>query len=110
MTPKKSPGDAATSAGGNPEQKETYSNSHSHGEQESWPRPSHLSEGHWHMLTVESGLSSEVIVSRHYQTVTTKADLKSRGFSDSQLRVPTLLTLIYNINGELDLFQAQAVN
>ena len=59
------------------------------------------------MLTVESGLSSEVIVARHYQTVTTKADLKSRGFADSQLRVPTLLIPIYSVHGELALYQAR---
>ena len=62
------------------------------------------------MLAVESGLSSEVIVARHYQTVTTKAELKSRGFSYSQCRVPTLLIPIYNVHGELTLYQARAVN
>ena len=107
MTQKKSPGEAATSAGGKPEQKKTHSKSLPNGEQEFEGRPSDLSEGHWHMLTVESGLSSEVIVARHYQTVTTKADLKSRGFSDSQLRVPTLLIPIYDVHGELALYQAR---
>ena len=66
-----------------------------------------MSEAHWHMLAKESGLSSEVIVARIYRTVTTKADLKSRGFSDSQLRVPTLLIPIYDVHGELALYQAR---
>lgn len=104
---KKSPHEAATSTGERSEQCEPHANHHSHREQEPGPRPSHLSDQHWHMLTKQSRISHEVIVARNYRTVTKKADLKSRGFSDSQLRVPTLLIPIYSVHGDLTLYQAR---
>ena len=74
------------------------------------PVPNELSAEHRMMLTEESGIDPKIINARRYKTVTTKADLKSRGFADSQLRVPTLLIPIYSVHGELALYQAQAVN
>ena len=50
-----------------------------------------LSRAHRYQLEVESGIPPEFIAERGYLTVTTKADLRRRGFGDRQLNVPALL-------------------
>lgn len=63
-----------------------------------------LNAEHQRMLTVESGISDEVIAARGYETVTTKSRIKALGFSDRQARVPSLLIPMWNIHGEVGLY------
>jgi len=56
-----------------------------------------LCESHHEMLAIQSGLSERVIQARGYETIDTKAKLKSLGFSDRQSRVPALLIPILDV-------------
>ncbi len=60
---------------------------------------------HRSSLEGASGISAEVIEARAYRTVETKAELKTLGFADGQRRVPALLLPIYNVHGEISLYQ-----
>ena len=60
-----------------------------------------LSDIHIHMLKVESGLGDEIIAQRGYETVTSKAELKRKGFSDNQARVPALLIPLWTGHGDI---------
>jgi Domain of unknown function (DUF3854) len=64
-----------------------------------------LSPDHLRMLLEESGLSRGVVEARGYRTVETKADLKRRGFADSQCNPPGLLVPIYSPTGEIVNYQ-----
>ncbi len=67
----------------------------------------HLSDAHCQMLRTDSGLSEPVIAARGYRTITTKAELRSLGFSEAQRRVPALLIPIHSVFGEIALHQAR---
>ncbi len=58
-------------------------------------------------LIVASAISPEVASARGYRSIKTKAELRRRGFSDSQCRVPALLIPIYGPTGELSTYQAR---
>jgi Domain of unknown function (DUF3854) len=66
-----------------------------------------LSDAHRKMLEVESGIKPNVIATRSYKTVNTKADLVTLGFSKSQLNVPTLLIPIFGVNGGIVSYQSR---
>ncbi len=57
------------------------------------------------MLREESGITQEVIDTRGYRTVKTKAELKRLGFSDRQCNVPGLLIPIYSPTGKIANYQ-----
>ena len=57
------------------------------------------------MLTDRSGIHPDLITTRGYRTVTTKADLERLGFSPRQRNVPALLIPLYSPTGELVLYQ-----
>ncbi len=58
-------------------------------------------------LVTESGISPAVAEARGYRTVQTRAELLRLGFGDKQARVPTLLIPIFDVHGEVSLFQAR---
>lgn len=63
-----------------------------------------LSEQHA-ALVAASAINPEVAAARGYRTMTKKSELKELGFGDSQARVPALLIPIYNVVGEVALYQ-----
>lgn len=69
--------------------------------------PLPLSDSHRTMLEHKSGISPEVVTARGYKTVTTKTELKQRGFSPAQQNVPALLLPIYSPTGEVVLYQTR---
>lgn len=54
-----------------------------------------------------SAISPEVVAARGYRSVQVKAELKSLGFSEQQIRVPALLIPIWGAAGEVVLYQAR---
>ncbi len=70
-------------------------------------KPDALAQHHWDMLTKESGIMADLIQSRGYRTVTKKSHLKELGFKDAQCHVPALLIPIYNVQGNIALYQAR---
>ncbi len=56
-------------------------------------------------LLIDSAISPKVAQERGYRSVEKKADLKVRGFTDSQCRVPALLLPVWDINGEIVNYQ-----
>ena len=66
-----------------------------------------ISPEHRQALEQGSGISPEVISGRGYKTVTIRADLLRLGFSQHQVRVPTLLIPVWGVTGETVLYQAR---
>jgi hypothetical protein len=59
------------------------------------------------MLEIESGISADVIAARAYRTVMSKAELGRLGFSDSQRQTPTLVLPLWNVAGDIALYQSR---
>lgn len=59
-------------------------------------------------LVTASGITPEVAGARGYRTMTAKAEMRALGFSEAQARVPALLIPIYNVVGEVVLYQARS--
>jgi hypothetical protein len=53
------------------------------------------------MLTIESGISPEVVQARGYWTAEIEEELRELGFADYQIRVPALTIPIHGVNGQL---------
>ncbi len=68
---------------------------------------SQLSPEHEAMLLKESGISRQLAEERGYRTVTTKAELGRLGFGGFQRNAPALLIPIYDLSGEVALYQAR---
>lgn len=66
-----------------------------------------LCEKHRAMLECESGIRADVIKARGYETVTSKIELKRRGFSAAQQNAPALLIPIFSPTGDVVLYQAR---
>lgn len=64
---------------------------------------SSLSENHLKMLSIESGISDQMIQERGYRTITSEGDLVQFGFSPAQRRVPGLLIPLHTTDGKIDL-------
>ena len=58
-----------------------------------------LHDHHRTMLEGESGISPEVIATRGYETVTTKTEMKRRGFTPAQQLTPALLFPVFDPTG-----------
>ena len=58
-------------------------------------------------LLTASAISDEVARARGYRSVEQKARLTELGFSSTQARVPTLLIPIWDVHGEIALYQAR---
>lgn len=56
-------------------------------------------------LLADSAISPEVATARGYRSATTRAELRRLGFAEPQRRVPALLLPIYNVHGEIALYQ-----
>ena len=59
-------------------------------------------------LLTASAITDEVAAARGYRSVEQKARLTERGFSSTQARVPALLIPIWNVQGEIALYQTRA--
>ena len=64
-----------------------------------------INEQHLSTLTQESAIAQDVIDTRCYESVTTKARLKSLGFPERQCLVPGLLIPLWDVHGELRGYQ-----
>jgi hypothetical protein len=53
------------------------------------------------MLTIESGISPEVVAARGYTSVDEPEELRKMGFAEYQLRAPALAIPIFDVCGEL---------
>jgi hypothetical protein len=53
----------------------------------------------------DSAVSDEVALERGYRTVTSKAELRRLGFSDSQCRTPAMLVPIHGMSGDIVTYQ-----
>ncbi len=62
-----------------------------------------LSENHLKMLSIESGISDQMIKERGYRTITSEGDLVQFGFSPAQRRVPGLLIPLHTTDGKIGL-------
>ncbi len=71
------------------------------------PTPDPLSQAHRTVLEVGSAISPAVIAARGYRTVTVRAELHRLGFSEAQLRVPSLLIPVWSPAGDIGLYQAR---
>ena len=72
------------------------------------PKPStELAPHHAHQLFTESGIAPDVAHERGWLTATTKAQMKRFGFGLSQQNVPALVAPIWNVHGEIALYQAR---
>src|SRR5206468_678062 len=59
-----------------------------------------------HLRLIEaSAIQSEVAMVRRYRSVQTKAELRRLGFGTNQARVPALLIPVWNVAGEIALYQ-----
>ncbi len=67
-------------------------------------RQMHLSDRHKKMLE-ESGIRSEVVEARGYETVTTKSELSRLGFTKVQQSCPALKIPVYGPDGEIAFVQ-----
>jgi hypothetical protein len=54
---------------------------------------------------LQSNIPAEIMQQRGYRTVTTKAELERLGFSRQQCLVPTLIVPVWNVHGEIALYQ-----
>jgi hypothetical protein len=68
-------------------------------------RKMRLSDGHMQMLLSESGIASEVVEARGYETVTTKSELSRLGFTKIQQSCPALKIPVYGPDGEIAFVQ-----
>ena len=59
-------------------------------------------------LLTASAISEEIAQARGYRSVEQKARLTELGFSPTQARVPALLIPIWNVGGEIALYQTRA--
>ncbi|MFI5258792.1 MAG: DUF3854 domain-containing protein [Candidatus Limnocylindrales bacterium] len=59
-------------------------------------------------LLTASAISEEIAQARGYRSLEQKARLTELGFSPTQARVPALLIPIWNVGGEIALYQARA--
>ncbi len=59
-------------------------------------------------LIRKSAISAAVATERGYRSVTTRSQLRRLGFADSQCRVPALLIPIWNVAGEIALYQIRS--
>ena len=59
-------------------------------------------------LLTASSISDDVAEARGYRSVEQKARLTELGFSSSQTRLPALLIPIWNVAGEIALYQTRA--
>ena len=59
-------------------------------------------------LLAASAISDEVAMARGYRSVEQRARLTELGFSSTQARVPALLIPIWNVQGEIALYQTRA--
>lgn len=59
------------------------------------------------VLLTASAISDEVAEARGYRSVEQKARLTELGFSSTQARVPALLIPIWNVQGEIALYQTR---
>jgi hypothetical protein len=66
-----------------------------------------LSETHLRSLLEGSSLREDIITSRGYRTVASRAELLRLGFSDRQCRVPALLLPVWNVHGEVATYQCR---
>src|SRR5688500_223591 len=62
---------------------------------------------HHAALIDASAITPEVAAARGYRTVTSRAELRRRGFSDAQARTPALLIPVFGVSGEVKLYQAR---
>jgi hypothetical protein len=62
-----------------------------------------LSENHLKMLSIESGISDQMVQERGYRTLTSEGDLVQFGFSPAQRRVPGLLIPRHTTDGKIGL-------
>lgn len=61
---------------------------------------------HQHLLD-DSGITSEVALARGYRSVITKAELQRLGFGARQCQVPALLIPVWDVTGEIGLYQSR---
>ena len=64
-----------------------------------------LSDDHKKMLLEESGIDQDVVDTRGYRTVATKAELRKLGFAETQCNAPGLLIPAYNPHGDIATYQ-----
>lgn len=69
--------------------------------------PLTMLEPHHYQLLRESAISDSVATSRGYQSAVSKSHLKVLGFADYQCRTPALIIPIWNVHGEIGLYQAR---
>ncbi len=60
---------------------------------------------HHARLLADSGITPEVAKARGYRSITKRTELRRLGFADAQCRVPALLIPIWNVAGELAIYQ-----
>jgi len=53
----------------------------------------------------DCGISAAVVVARGYRTATTKAEIRRLGFATSQCLAPALVVPIWNVTGEIAMYQ-----
>jgi len=63
-----------------------------------------------HALISASSISPEVSHARGYRSVTSVSELRRLGFSDVQCSVPALLIPVWNVHGEMALYQSRPDN
>ena len=68
--------------------------------------PSELLPQHQHLLTL-SAITPEIVRTRGYRSVTTKAELLRLGFSARQCQVPALLIPVWDVTGAIGLYQSR---
>lgn len=59
------------------------------------------------MLIEASRIEPEIASARGYRSVTRKSELRGLGFGEFQARVPALLVPVWNVSGEIVLYQAR---
>lgn len=69
--------------------------------------PAQLAPHHYQMLSVESGLTDEVIAARGYWTATTNAELRRHGFKSAEVIAPALMVPLHGPSGPLQLYQCR---
>jgi hypothetical protein len=62
------------------------------------------------MLTIESGISPEVVAARGYTTVDEPEELRNMGFAEYQSRVSALAIPIFDVFGELRFYRLRSDN
>jgi len=74
-----------------------------HSDKKDYTTIPNLAQQHYEMLQA-SAIADEVIKERGYRTITNAKELKTLGFSDSQMRVPGLLLPLHSTDGEIPLY------